>query len=248
MHGLRETSPAATVDVTYECRDRGPAYAPSRWLLYRDGVLLVDVPTPGRVLDELLVDLDDLVMERVQGSSLAVHAAAVELQGRVVLLPAASGSGKTTLAAAAVVAGARYVTDEAAVIDQETFAVTPYARPLCIKSGSQSLIQELVRGGTGPVGDAPSWHVAPDLLGAVSSGGQLRAVVVPQYQDGAATSLTEITRAEAMLAVAGQSSFLARRGPEVLSQLRALVSQGPCARLVFSDVRDAADRLLNVLR
>ena len=229
-----------TVTDTFEVRDRGPAFLPSRWLVHRDGRLVNDASTPGQALDAVLTDLDDLVMQRVQATSLAVHAAAVERHGRVVLLPAASGSGKTTLAAAAVAAGARYVTDECVVIDRATMQVTPYPRPLCVKPGSADVVRSLLREPVEAVDDAHSWHVPPAALGEISVGGRLAAVIVPGFDAKATARLEPMSRAEAMLAVAGQAAFLAQSGPQALPALRDVVSGGPCYRLPFSDVRAAA--------
>ena len=203
--------------------------------------------TVGRALNELINDVDERVMEQAHGHALPVHAAAVEVDGRVVLLPAASGSGKTTLAAAAVAAGARYVTDECVVIGQNTMQVSPYARPLCIKAGSQAVVRAMLGDDEPPPGDAPSWHVAPSRLGEISHGGRLAAVVVPTYEAGSRTELPP-SPGRRRCSPWQSSSRSSRLGPEeALPALRDVVSQGRCASLRFSDVHEAAEALLEVL-
>jgi hypothetical protein len=60
---------------------------------------------------------------------LFVHAAAAEWRGRAVLVPGRSFSGKSTLAAALLRAGAAYLSDEWAVLDQDGL-VHPYPIPI----------------------------------------------------------------------------------------------------------------------
>ncbi len=69
-----------------------------------------------------------------------VHAGAVEWQGAVVLVPGRSYTGKTTLVRALVAEGARYMSDEFAVIDEEGL-VHPFPRPLSIRGGSDGYIE-----------------------------------------------------------------------------------------------------------
>jgi hypothetical protein len=60
---------------------------------------------------------------------LFVHAAAAEWQGRAIVVPGRSFSGKSTLAAALLRAGAAYLSDEWAVLDEDGL-VHPYPRPM----------------------------------------------------------------------------------------------------------------------
>ncbi len=64
-----------------------------------------------------------------------VHAGAVALAGRAILLPGMSFAGKTTLVAALVRAGAVYYSDEFTVLD-EAGLVHPYARPLALRDAT----------------------------------------------------------------------------------------------------------------
>ena len=66
-------------------------------------------------------------------SWLFVHAAVVGWRGRAILIPGRSRSGKTTLVSALVRAGARYYSDEFAVLDRSG-RVHPWSRPLRIRT------------------------------------------------------------------------------------------------------------------
>jgi len=61
-----------------------------------------------------------------------IHSGVVGWKGRAILLPGPTRSGKSTMVAALVRAGARYYSDEFAVIDQKG-RVHPFARPLALR-------------------------------------------------------------------------------------------------------------------
>jgi hypothetical protein len=61
-----------------------------------------------------------------------VHAGAVEYRGRAIVLPGGSFTGKTTLVAELVRAGATYMSDEFAVLD-DAGLVHPYPKPLSMR-------------------------------------------------------------------------------------------------------------------
>jgi hypothetical protein len=84
------------------------------------------------VLDAWESDLQLFVARRAVGR-VFVHAGVVAVGGRALVLPGRSGSGKTTLVRALVSAGARYASDEFAVLDAQG-RVWPYARPPHVKT------------------------------------------------------------------------------------------------------------------
>jgi hypothetical protein len=61
-----------------------------------------------------------------------VHAGAVGHHGRAIVIPGMSFAGKTTLVAALVRAGATYLSDEFAPLDEHGL-VQPYAKPLSVR-------------------------------------------------------------------------------------------------------------------
>lgn len=60
-----------------------------------------------------------------------VHAGAVAWKGRAIVIPAGSAHGKTTLTAALVRQGARYLSDEFALVDDRG-RIHPFAKPLSL--------------------------------------------------------------------------------------------------------------------
>ena len=232
--------------VRFAVADRGPEWGVARWTVYRHEEPRASTADPRTALDALLVDLDDAVISANVAKGLVVHAGAVERDGRVGVLPAASGSGKTTLTAACVAAGARYLTDEAVVITRDGEHVEPYHRPLCVKPGSRELFAALT-GVPVPADLVGTWHVQPELLGELSAGGRPAAVIVPEYTASAGLVLDEISRAQAVLALAGQASFLEQQGREMLDVLAAVVRDSTCVRIRYDDARLAAQAVLELL-
>lgn len=70
--------------------------------------------------------------ERLAGK-IAVHAAAIAMNGRALLVPGPSGAGKSSLCVAAAEAGATILSDEYALIDIGTATVTGWQRPVRIR-------------------------------------------------------------------------------------------------------------------
>ena len=70
-----------------------------------------------------------------------IHSAALVHGGRCVLLPAAPGSGKSTLAAALAASGFRYLSDEAALLEEPDLRVRPVPLALTLKPGSVPLLE-----------------------------------------------------------------------------------------------------------
>jgi len=72
---------------------------------------------------------------------LTLHAAVLERNGRAILLPGEPGAGKSTLTAALSLSGWRLLTDETALVDLDTGAFWPMARPINLKNNSIDIIQ-----------------------------------------------------------------------------------------------------------
>ena len=86
--------------------------------------------------DELIYALEKeivVALQRERPDLLFLHSAAVEWQGKAVLLAADSGCGKSTTTWALLHHGFRYLSDELAPIDPETLEVFSYPHALCLK-------------------------------------------------------------------------------------------------------------------
>lgn len=147
--------------------------------------------------------------------ALFVHAGAVSMNGRALLLPGASGVGKTTLVQALLHAGASYLSDDYAVLDIEG-RVWSYAKPLAVRTPN----------GRRTIGAA--------ALGAPIAHGPCVAALVVEthYRAGATMALAAHGRAAGLLALlrnAPGARIAARRRLDVLARAlhRAEVLAGP---------------------
>jgi hypothetical protein len=121
------------VDYLFSLRTRGACERGGVSRLY-SGCRLV---RRSRGLDHAMqLDLLRSVLESCIASNapsrIFVHAGVVAWRGRAILLPGASRSGKTTLVTALLRGGAKYYSDEFAVLD-DCGRVHPWARPLRIR-------------------------------------------------------------------------------------------------------------------
>jgi hypothetical protein len=88
---------------------------------------------PGVLLFHLDKSLT-IALQRQRPDLYFLHAAAVALDGRVVLLAGPAGAGKSTLALSLLQHGFEYLSDELAPIDIGRAVAYPYPRALCLKS------------------------------------------------------------------------------------------------------------------
>ena len=70
-----------------------------------------------------------------------LHASAVSLERRCIVFPGARGSSKSTLAAALVAAGAEFVTDDYAPLEQASWQVWPVPYAPGVKRGSWRVLR-----------------------------------------------------------------------------------------------------------
>jgi len=173
------------------------------------------------------------------------HAGGVERGGVACVLPAHMESGKTTLTTGLVRHGYAYLTDEAVAFDWETGEIDPYPKPLSIDPGSQFLFPELAP--PLPPGvestDSAQWQVPPSTIRPDAVGARCRAryVVFPKYEEGAATRLEPIGRAEGLVELA-KNTFRFREHPRRgLDSLARVIRDVDCYRLTVGDLDRACE-------
>lgn len=77
---------------------------------------------------------------------LFIHAGAVAVAGRGMILIGQSGAGKTSTVAALVRKGAAYLSDEVALLDPVTRVVAPFGLPMAVKPWTRSAAGSLPQG------------------------------------------------------------------------------------------------------
>lgn len=161
-----------------------------------------------------------------------VHAGVVAWRGRALLLPGRSMSGKTTLVAELVRAGARYYSDEYAVLDAQG-RVHPFAQPLQLRApGETRQTKHAVAEFGGRAGVKP----LPVAL-----------VVVSQYAPDAVWRPRTVTPGQGVLELLAHT-VSARRAPAVaITTLQRVTTQAPVWKSKRGEATAAAAQLLNWL-
>lgn len=183
---------------------------------------------------------------------LALHAAALEHEGRAILFPATSGGGKSTLAVHLGACGWNFSTDELVFVPLGAAEVHALARPAHLKPGSMFLVErsESLRDPrhvwtySGGALIAPAALRAPRLK--VPPSVRLGAIVFPSYAPDATTTLERLS--------AGTASFLlsaalvnARNLPQLgLAECARLTTSTPAYRLTYRDLDDARSALREI--
>jgi hypothetical protein len=176
---------------------------------------------------------------------IAIHAGAVGWRGLAVLLPAPPDSGKTTLTAALTTAGLSYFSDEAALIAPASGRLVPFPRALWLEPGSVVALDRFL----GPNAATsftqnPTSHVAvAELRGGIADESTIRHIVFPRYVEGASTSLTPISRAEALVELSRNAFNLDAFGTSGLDALARVVRGADVHRLVVGDLSGAVDAI-----
>jgi hypothetical protein len=243
IHGLRVALRATTREALAAlCARLPPGWRPTRARTVdrvyslvaprRRGfrTLYVDTDRIGRgrrgraILDSFEASLQIYVAEQAR-RGVFVHAGVVAWKGRALVLPGRSGAGKTTLVAELLRAGARYYSDEYAVLD-DGGRVHPYARPLSIRTDGLR-----------------RRRCVPEALGA--RGGRralpVGLVVASRYRPGGGWRLRRLSAGEGALALMA-NTVSARREPA--RALAAVVVRAPVLRGLRGEARPAARALL----
>ncbi len=184
-----------------------------------------------------------------------IHASVVEIDGEGVMFPAAPQSGKSTLALGLLSRGARYLSDEFALIDPETLRLHPYPKALCLKEGSFGVLDDLglhrerrrvyVKGKKGRVAFVSPTRFGPERVGSPCP---VRHILFCRYREGARPAVSSISRAEAVLRLNEQSfNFLKfrRRGVTLMSDL---VRSATCYELTAGDIEPTCDLVESLVR
>ncbi len=208
-----------------------------------DGHMILRSVRPYAILDRLVWEVNQLAW-RSYPSRVLVHAGAIEVDGRAVIISGPSGAGKTTLTTALCVAGAGYLSDEIAVVDPEQHSIQPYPKPLSLRPGTRERFAVLAPPPSlaGVMGS--SWYVPLAPAGAAP----LSLVVFVDHDDESSTVLRRVPRAEALLRLCDQTPALARQGAFAFRSLAEAVRSADCVDLVANDLELAVQLVLDEVR
>ena len=214
--GARIVSDGRKVD--YLCSFLAPN-APARRGLRRFNIFYADAEAAVKNLDldaaleQVGVELRKIVAD-LSKREIFIHAGVVEWRGRAIVIPGKTFTGKSSLTAAFVRAGARYLSDEYALID-EAGRVRPYGKPLSLR----------LNGGTAKAVDTPVEEIGGKQgKRAVPVG----CVIVTSYREGSRWRPRRLTPGETVLALLKNTIPARRRPKDALARLRsvALTAEG----------------------
>jgi hypothetical protein len=194
-------------------------------LLYQDEMKLArSLDTPA-VLRTLEAEIQLYLAERARGR-IFVHAGVVAGAEGAMLIPGPSMSGKSTLVAALVGAGARYYSDEYAVLDSQG-RVHEYRRPLTLRDDVAGAASAL-----------PS--MAPD---EVAEPLPVRLVLITQYRQGARWRPARLSPGRAAVELLAHTVAARWRPARALSTIARSVA----AAFVLKGIRGEAADLVAAL-
>jgi hypothetical protein len=161
-----------------------------------------------------------------------LHAGCVEVDGRAIVLPGYTLSGKTSMTAALVRAGARYLSDEYAILNGEGL-VLPYARPLSIRRDSGHTVTRL----------------APEEIGMRAPDDAIRVGLFALLRyDPAGWEVGRLSRAHSIVALLTQTVPARSRALEAASALELATDGALTVQGTRGDATEAATALLTMVR
>lgn len=180
---------------------------------------------------------------------ISAHAAVVERGGKALILPAPSGSGKSTLCAALVYSGWRLFSDEFALVVPNTRQLLPSPRPLSLKEGTIDLVRRrhpevITTKERLDVEEKRFVHARPpeESIRRWQEGADARWIILPKYVPGSATTFEPVSKAQALMELAGQS-FNHNYVAAGFSTLATLVEHCDCFFVEYSELDDLIPRL-----
>lgn len=185
------------------------------------------------------------VMQQTTAAA-AIHAGAVCLGSRAVVLPGDSGAGKSTLVGALITEGFDYLSDEGALLTLDDQTLVPYPRPLSLDMRSIRLL--------GMPCEAGDWTTDERLVrpedvraGCVAAADATVSVIafVSRVRHSQA-GVEPIRKAEAVRMLADRTPNLAVTGERGFLALAGAVAQAVTIRVSSGDPRAAA-RLLRAV-
>jgi hypothetical protein len=175
--------------------------------------------------------LDDDLIRRVRDLR-AVHAGAVLIDGRALLLPGSTHAGKSSLVAELLRRGASHFSDEYALIDNQG-RTHAYPRPLLLRNGRP--LQSMV---------------LPEELNAsfASSPAPVGWILALDYVPGGAWNIHELSQGETVMLLLRNSPHEMDHSPEMIDFFVCAAANAGCFKGVRGDAAEAATHVLELIQ
>ena len=216
--------------IGLERHDRASGRVAARFGLSDTWMIVPDVDRSGDdpsadAWNLLESELGLFAVKRMTGL-VAVHAASIALDDKVLMVPGRSGAGKSTLAVAAADAGASVLSDEFTMIDPATGLITGWPRPVRMKH--EGRIDRL--------------HLATTSEPLPVT---LLAFVV--HEEGAENRWSEIPQAEALVELLGHTITTRTRPDDTFDAALGVVRSCRAISGVRGEAPAAIDSLIRLL-
>jgi hypothetical protein len=162
-----------------------------------------------------------------------IHAGAVSWKGRGIIFPARSFRGKSTLTAALVRLGARYYSDEYAVLDEKG-RLHPFAKDLSMRGGDGGYeqVETPVNSIGGKEGKRPV---------------SVKMIVITEFRSNAKWYPRRISSGEAAMELINNSVSIRTNPAFVMPVLSAVANNAMAIKTKRSDADTAARRLIELI-
>lgn len=175
--------------------------------------------------------LDDALVHRIKRYR-AIHAGAVAIDGRAVLLPGSTHAGKSSLVAELLRRGASYLSDEYALIDSDGL-VHAYPRPLLLRDGRP--IQSLV------LPEELNSSFARDPL-------QVGCILALEYTPGGEWKVHKISQSEAVMLLLRNTPHELSESPQMTDFFLRVAGEAICFEGTRGDATQAVPHILELVR
>ena len=193
-------------------------------------VAVASAETPKELAVSLINAIDEAKLRRMT-KLYAIHAGAVLIGGRGLLLPGSTHAGKSSLVAELLRRGARYFSDEYALIDSEG-QVHSYPRPLLLRNGTPRQIP-----------------VLPEECNssAVDSSAPVGWILVLRHHPGSFWRLVEMPKSMALLSFLQNTPHTLRETPEIVGFFERAVAGALCLSGQRAEAIDAVDQIMRLV-
>ncbi|HXH82323.1 MAG TPA: hypothetical protein VNN07_05270 [Candidatus Tectomicrobia bacterium] len=214
-----------------------------RWQLRRAGRPAASALDAGELL--LQLDQDLLVqLQRVRADLFFVHAAALAIDDRAIMLVAPSGGGKSTMAWALAHHGMHYLSDELAPLELAPLSVQPYPRALTLKDAPPNPYPLPLD----TIATSRGFHVPPSRFADVARAPTPLAAIVFLHRGAgvARPAVCRLTAAQAGARLYANALNALAHPNEGIDAALNVVRRTPCFALVTAEL-DATCAVLAVM-
>jgi HprK-related kinase A len=183
---------------------------------------------------------------------LLLHAAAVERDGRAVLMTGHSGAGKSTLAALLGERGWRFLGDEFVLVDLEDGCLHPFPRPISLKNDSVGLFAGVEPARLGPLLEGTPKgtirHLRPDgeALARMDEPARPALLLFPRFGRDLAAAVRPVGAAEVFVRLTQASTNYVALGEPAFDLVGRRLLALPVRAIDYFDI-DSATGLIRQL-